>query len=133
MLRRMIRPRALAPEKMQTSQMSAGLVRRSSTLGRSEPETFERSATTMAIPPAKELVQIYPGVQSSQLSPTLFALSPKKRERTIWSSTGDSGPKGSDEAGFRPNTRSCVVETRPSKKRYPTRKSVPASALPKLS
>lgn len=52
-----MRPRALAAEKTRTSQRSAGLVKRSSRLGRREPVALESRATVTAMAPAKVLVQ----------------------------------------------------------------------------
>lgn len=53
-----IRPSALAAEKTQTSQIRLGLVRRSLTLGQKSPTAVDAADATMAIKPAKTLVQI---------------------------------------------------------------------------
>jgi hypothetical protein len=62
-------------------------------LGQKSPTAEDATEAATAIKHAKTLVQI------------------------IWSRTGESGPNGSEEEGFLPNTRSWVVLTRPSKKR----------------
>lgn len=77
MLRRTIRPRALAAEKTSTSQMRAGLVNRSSRLGRRVPVALERRATTTAIAPAKMLVQICESVRCSGM-----AVAPRRYPRS---------------------------------------------------
>ena len=92
-LSRTIRPSALAAEKTHTSQIKLGLVRSSLMLGQKSPTAEEATEAATAIKHAKTLVQI------------------------IWSRTGESGPNGSEDEGFLPNTRSWVVLTRPSKKR----------------